>query len=603
VFAPAESEKSVGATLKGSSVFAVLTIPVDRRKTAAVFDGALTDAAARRGAARPAQGGGEVHVEMRAPLAAEPMPMRPAPEAPADSPLMKIAIGAALAVVALAGGGYWYFTSGAKQAPAPAAHVVVTTAGPAAGSTAAPAVPTIAEVPLAKGTVDELLEKARLAMRERRFTEPANDCALLYYRSALGTDAANGEALDGMTRLAALLSTRFEESLSSGKYDDAAGALAGLKQATPHDAKLASLETRLMQVEISKALAESNLDRATALIRQAQQGGAVSADQLGKWRTELTRRQDDARIKHASDLVAERIRDGHLTDPDNDNAKYYWQQLKEISPSNPAVQRTTKDLIAAYLHKARDATIAGHASESDRWVSEAKAAGLAPADLASWQHEVTAARQRAVAAEIDRLAQLVRDRIRDGHLTDPAQDSAVFYAGQLKDGFADSAATTTASRELAGKLLERAGSAARSGQTAQMDSDLAAARRWGADAADIQRVQQLTANRGSSAGGQQARAGGGGPVGVKLKRIRNASPEYPQKALDAKISGSVTVEFIVDLKGTPRDAHVLESTPPGVFDSAALNAVARWRFEPVIVNNVPTEVPTRTLIRFELPKQ
>jgi protein TonB len=605
VFAPAESEKSVGATLKGSSVFAVLAIPVDRRKTAAVFDGALTDAAARRAAARPS-GGMEMDVELRSPLSVEPMPMRAAPEpGPGSSQLVKIGIGAALAVVALAGGGYFYFAGSAKHASTPAAHVVVSpaaapTAG--AGSTAAPAAPTVAEVPLVKGTVDELLEKARLAMRERRFTEPGNDCALLYYRSVLGMDAANGEAKDGMTRLATLLSTRFDESLSAGKYDDAAGALAGLKLANPHDAKVSALETRLLQVEISKALADGNLDRATALLRQAQQSGSVSADQLTKWRTELTRRQDDARIKHASDLVAERIRDGHLTDPDNDNAKYYWQQLKEIAPSNPAVQRTTKDLIAAYLHKARDATLAGHTSESDRWVGEAKAAGLAAADLASWQHEVSAARQKAVAAEVERLSQLVRDRIRDGHLTDPAQDSAVFYAGQLKDGFADSAATTTAARELVGKLLERAGTAARSGQTAQMDSDLAAARRWGADPTDIQRVQLLAANRGASSGGQQARAGSAGPTGVKLKRVRNASPEYPQKALDAHISGSVTVEFTVDLKGTPRDARVVDSTPPGVFDSAALAAVSRWRFEPVILNNVPTEVPTRTSIRFELPK-
>jgi protein TonB len=603
VFAPAESEKSVGATLKGSSVFAVLSIPVDRRKTAAVFDGALTDATARRAAVRPSGG---IEVELRSPLSAEPMqmPMRAAQEpGPGSSQLVKIGIGAALAVVALAGGGYFYFAGSAKHTPSPAAHVLVSpAAAPTASSTAAPAAPAVAEVPLAKGTVDELLEKARLAMRERRFTEPANDCALLYYRSVLGTDAANGEALDGMTRLAALLSTRFDESLSAGKYDDAAGALAGLKLANPHDAKLPAQETRLLQAEISKSLADGNLERVTALVRQAQQSGSVSADQLKKWNTELTRRQDEVRIKHAVDLVAERIRDGHLTDPDNDNAKYYWQQLKELAPSNPAVQRTTKDLIAAYLHKARDATLAGHASESDHWVGEAKAAGLAAADLASWQHEVSAARQKAAAAEVDRLSQLVRDRIRDGHLTDPAQDSAVFYAGQLKDGFADSGATTTAARELAGKLLERAGTAARSGQTAQMDSDLAAARRWGADAADIQRVQLLAANRGSSAGGQQARAGGAGPTGVKLKRIRNASPEYPQKALDAHISGSVTVEFTVDIKGAPRDARVVDSTPPGVFDSAALAAVSRWRFEPVILNNVPTEVPTRTSIRFELPK-
>jgi outer membrane biosynthesis protein TonB len=39
-----------------------------------------------------------------------------------------------------------------------------------------------------------------------------------------------------------------------------------------------------------------------------------------------------------------------------------------------------------------------------------------------------------------------------------------------------------------------------------------------------------------------------------------------------------------------------------VFDHAAVTAVTHWRFEPVTVNGVPTEVPTRMVMRFELPK-
>ena len=31
-------------------------------------------------------------------------------------------------------------------------------------------------------------------------------------------------------------------------------------------------------------------------------------------------------------------------------------------------------------------------------------------------------------------------------------------------------------------------------------------------------------------------------------------------------------------------------------------AVMLWRFEPVMYNGVPTEVPTRMVMRFELPK-
>ena len=59
---------------------------------------------------------------------------------------------------------------------------------------------------------------------------------------------------------------------------------------------------------------------------------------------------------------------------------------------------------------------------------------------------------------------------------------------------------------------------------------------------------------------------------------------------------------MVDVNGEPRDARVVDSDPPEIFDKAAITAVKRWRYEPVVVNNVPTEVPTRMVIRFELPK-
>jgi periplasmic protein TonB len=58
----------------------------------------------------------------------------------------------------------------------------------------------------------------------------------------------------------------------------------------------------------------------------------------------------------------------------------------------------------------------------------------------------------------------------------------------------------------------------------------------------------------------------------------------------------------VDTNGDPRDVRVVEATPPGVFDHAAITAVKRWHYDPVVVNGAPVEIPIRTSIRFELPK-
>ena len=53
VFVTAEAEKQLSAALKGANVFAVLPMPIDKRKTAIVLDSAMTDAVARKATARP----------------------------------------------------------------------------------------------------------------------------------------------------------------------------------------------------------------------------------------------------------------------------------------------------------------------------------------------------------------------------------------------------------------------------------------------------------------------------------------------------------------------------------------------------------------------
>ena len=87
-----------------------------------------------------------------------------------------------------------------------------------------------------------------------------------------------------------------------------------------------------------------------------------------------------------------------------------------------------------------------------------------------------------------------------------------------------------------------------------------------------------------------------------LKRLRAPPPDYPQAALNQQVSGSVILQYTVDVKGEPRDIHVVEATPPGVFDHAAISALKRWRYAPTLVNGTAVEVPVKTLMRFELPK-
>jgi TonB family protein len=609
VFTVAETEKQVGAAVKGSNVFAVLPIPLDKRKTGAVLEGAMADAVARKSMRTPDRNMG-VSVE-----SFQSQGDSGAPTGSGGKSKMGLIIGAGVAVAAVAAGAFMFLgknNDGGSPTAAggggPPKKMVAAPATPAADTSAADDTGRpVVETSLVKGKVDDLLERARLSMRERRYSEPVGDNALLYYRSAAASDPSNGEAVDGLQRVAAVLAARFDESMNGSRLDEAGLALANFKAAAPNDSRIAGLEVRLMTAQISKAMADGNMDRAANYIRQAQSSPAFSADQINKWKAEINRRQEDAKVQKMASQVTDRIRDGRLVEPADDSAKMYMQQLHDLAPTNTTTQRLTRDLNAAYMRKAREAAIGNKAPDVDRWLTEARGGGVSASEISSFQKELSNARQKAINAESDRVIQVARDRIRDGRLTDPAQDSAAFYINQLQGADPNNAAVGQLSHDLASKLVDRARASAQTGKGgAAVDGDLTLAKRWGADPKDIAAVQsvQNAPKMPQSAAARSAQAAGVNPASLaaSLKRTRYVPPEFPSKALSQHLSGAVTVEYTVDASGDPRDVRVVEATPPGVFDKAAVAAVKRWHYDPVLANGAPVEVPVRTSIRFELPK-
>lgn len=65
--------------------------------------------------------------------------------------------------------------------------------------------------------------------------------------------------------------------------------------------------------------------------------------------------------------------------------------------------------------------------------------------------------------------------------------------------------------------------------------------------------------------------------------LRTVSPIYPAEALLSGLQGRVVVEFTLDAAGAPQDLEVA-STSSSQFDSAALKAMAGWRFAPPAVS-------------------
>lgn len=85
--------------------------------------------------------------------------------------------------------------------------------------------------------------------------------------------------------------------------------------------------------------------------------------------------------------------------------------------------------------------------------------------------------------------------------------------------------------------------------------------------------------------------------------IVKVAPVYPQRALARGIEGYVLVEFTVTRSGTVKDVRVIESEPPGIFDDAAREAAAKFKYKPRVVDGQPIEVAgVQNRITFQLER-
>lgn len=83
------------------------------------------------------------------------------------------------------------------------------------------------------------------------------------------------------------------------------------------------------------------------------------------------------------------------------------------------------------------------------------------------------------------------------------------------------------------------------------------------------------------------------PTAADLRPLSTPAPSFPPDALRAGTAGEVQVEFTVGTDGSVTAARVVNAEPRRVFDRAALDAVQRWRFQPV-----SEPVTTRRTIAF-----
>jgi protein TonB len=110
-------------------------------------------------------------------------------------------------------------------------------------------------------------------------------------------------------------------------------------------------------------------------------------------------------------------------------------------------------------------------------------------------------------------------------------------------------------------------------------------------------------NSDTSAGFKAAKPGPYRPgMGVTSpKLIYKIRPQYPKKALDAGVEGSVELEIVVKADGTVGDVKVINLPKEGLdFEEAAVLAVQQWKFLPGRFQGKPVDVVAIVTVNFKM---
>ena len=97
-----------------------------------------------------------------------------------------------------------------------------------------------------------------------------------------------------------------------------------------------------------------------------------------------------------------------------------------------------------------------------------------------------------------------------------------------------------------------------------------------------------------------ARPAAEAPADDELGRVRVVEPVYPPQAMRDRVEGWVLLEFTITENGSVRDIVVIDSQPGGVFDAAAAEALAGWKYRPRITDGRPVAHRSNVTMRFDL---
>jgi TonB family protein len=501
--------------------------------------------------------------------------------------------------VLVAAVGAYFLSRGGSTEIKPAASAPATAAKTPAAPVAAAKTSADAE-----DKVDALIEKAQQAMVDRHFIDPLAGSALSLYREVLIIKPDNGEARQGLQRLSEILIARVQSALDERKFDVALQFLETARSIDATDRRLAALDEKIVSLraelgpaQILAALNAQNFDRATQLIDEAARNKSLPAAKLAQLRDEVRRRRDDFEVNRLLKLVDTRLQQDHVIDPHNDSAAYYLDQAKQAGAGGAALQTQAQEVLKRMTQMAHGAIQQRNYSDADRILTEMHGIGAPQAAVTSLQRELNTARnQQAVQKpEQPQYLELAQSRLAQGKVTDPENDSALFYVNQLRAADPKSSGLAQISNAVQVQILDRARAALDSGEVDKSETLLQKATGLGASP-DLEALNDRI---------RQKKAAGGEVLQMpeqSLTRLNKLDVQYPPRALQGNVEGWVEITYNVGPDGSVSNVKVMNASPPRTFESSASKAVSRLRYQPVIQGGKAITVGTQVRIVYRVPK-
>jgi TonB family protein len=466
---------------------------------------------------------------------------------------------------------------------------------------AAPA-PPIA-LPSNDSALESLLARADAALAAGVLVTPPQENAAELYARALGRNARDPRAVNGLAQVIDQLLASAERELQQQNLDAAEHLTEQARAIDPNHARVAFLAAqigaqreRAVLNKAQRAAAGGDVAGALATLENASHGDHRST-LVEQARQQLAQKQLDGRIADYLGRARDALTRGALIAPVEDNARFYIESARALAPGDIHVQQATQELIARLQNEARQALSAKNAEQADIWIAAAADAGAEPAQVGALRAEAQQLRSVARTAELAQLSGAFNERLERGQVLDPASDSARFYLTQLTQRAPDDPLTQRAHSAYAARLLDEARAALR-GQ------DLAGTRRWltesrgaGADASALGTIE--TALKAAQDAAQQAQSY---VDAAALTRTHYLAPQFPDVARKRGLDGWVDLQFVVGPDGAVSDVAVVGAQPVGVFEQAALDAVRHWRYQPVLRAGQTVSQHARVRLRFTVQR-